>query len=83
MRAMEKEYDFSKGRRGAVVPSDKQRITIRLNVSTVEYFKHAMEDVGGGNYQTAINAALREYIEGKSVVEAVRAAVREELKHAA
>jgi len=80
---MKKEYDFSKGKRGAVVPSDKQRITIRLDVSIVEYFKSAVEDAGGGNYQTAINAALREYIEGKSVVDAVRSVVREELKHAA
>jgi len=80
---MKKEYDFSKGKRGAVVSSDKQRITIRLDVSIVEYFKSAVEDAGGGNYQTAINAALREYIEGKGVVDAVRSVVREELKHAA
>ncbi len=80
---MKKEYDFSKGKRGAVVPSDKQRITIRLDVSIIEHFKSAMEDAGGGNYQTAINAALREYIEGKNVVDAVRLVVREELKHAA
>jgi len=80
---MKKEYDFSKGKRGAVVSSDKQRITIRLDTSIVEHFKSAVEDAGGGNYQTAINAALREYIEGKSVVDAVRSVVREELKHAA
>jgi len=48
-----------------------------------EHFKRAMEDAGGGNDQTAINAALREYIEGKNVVDAVRLVVREELKHAA
>ncbi len=80
---MKKEYDFSKGRRGAVVSSDKQRITIRLDTSIVEYFKKAVEDAGGGNYQSTINATLREYIEGKSVVDAVRSVVREELKHAA
>jgi len=80
---MKKEYDFSKGKRGAVVPSDKQRITIRLDKAIVEHFKSAVEDAGGGNYQTAINAALREYIEGKNVVDAVRSVVREELRHAA
>jgi len=80
---MKKEYDFSKGKRGAVVPSDKQRITIRLDEAIVEYFKKAVEDAGGGNYQTAINAALREYIAGKDVVDAVRLVVREELRHAA
>ncbi|MDX8411986.1 MAG: BrnA antitoxin family protein [Mariprofundaceae bacterium] len=80
---MKKEYDFSKGRRGAVVPSDKQRITIRLDADIIEYFKKAVEDAGGGNYQTAINAALREHIAGEGVVEAVREVVREELKHAA
>jgi len=80
---MKKEYDFSKGKRGAVVPSDKQRITIRLDTFIIEHFKSSVEDAGGGNYQTAINAALREYIAGKSVVDAVRSVVREELKHAA
>jgi len=80
---MKKEYDFSKGRRGAIASSDKQRITIRLDAATVEYFKSAVEDAGGGNYQTAINTALREYIEGKNVIDAVRSVVREELRHAA
>jgi len=59
-----------------VASSGKQRITIRLDVSIVEHFKSAMEDAGDGNYQTAINAALREYIEGKNVVDAVRLVVR-------
>jgi len=80
---MKKEYDFSQGRRGAIVASDKQRITIRIDAAIIEYFKQAVEDAGGGNYQTAINAALRQHIEGKNVVDAVRTVVREELRHAA
>jgi hypothetical protein len=37
------------------------------------------EDSGGGNYQTMINDALRAYIEQRSVLEAVRQVLREEL----
>jgi predicted lactoylglutathione lyase len=35
---------------------------------------------GGGNYQTLINDALVEYIQQQSMLEAVREAVREEIK---
>ena len=38
---MKAEYDFSKARRGAVVPSapGKARITIRLDCDVIEWFK--------------------------------------------
>ena len=38
---MRDEYDFSKGKRGAVIPPDpnKVRITIRLDADIVGYFK--------------------------------------------
>ncbi len=61
----------------------KQRITIRLDADIIERFKLMVEQSGGGSYQAEINKALREYISGKGVVEAVREVVREELKHAA
>ncbi|MDX8402664.1 MAG: BrnA antitoxin family protein [Mariprofundaceae bacterium] len=86
---MKKEYDFSTGRRGPVAApaAGKQRITIRLDADIIEFFKRAVEEAGGGNYQTLINAALREYMNGKrmadTVREAVREAVHEEMKHAA
>jgi uncharacterized protein (DUF4415 family) len=61
---MRKEYDFSKGRRGPVVasPPGKVRITIRLDQDLVDWFKGQVDEAGGGNYQTLINQALREYI---------------------
>jgi uncharacterized protein (DUF4415 family) len=62
---MNEEYDFSHGRRGALdsMPSGKTRITIRLDTDVLEWFRQQVEASGGGNYQTLINAALREFIE--------------------
>jgi superfamily II DNA or RNA helicase len=53
---MNEEYDFSKGKRGAVVPAlpGKTRITIRLDNDILEWFREAVNTLGGGNYQTLI-----------------------------
>jgi uncharacterized protein (DUF4415 family) len=60
---MKLEYDFSKARRGAVVPAaaGKTRITIRLDTDVIEWFKAQVNEVEGGNYQSLINAALRSH----------------------
>jgi uncharacterized protein (DUF4415 family) len=78
---MKREYDFSKGRRGAVVPPEpgKTRITIRLDNEILDYFRKQVHRMGGGNYQTLINDALREYIRGARLEKVVRQAVREEV----
>jgi uncharacterized protein (DUF4415 family) len=56
---MRKEYDFSKGKRGAVLPSvGKTRITIMLDDDVIAFFRARAEAAGGG-YQTLINSALR------------------------
>lgn len=56
---MRKTYDFSKGKRGAVIaPSGKTRITIMLDDDVVEFFRAKAEAQGVG-YQTMINASLR------------------------
>ena len=87
---MRKEYDFSKGRRGAVVSSKgKTRITIMLDDDILEHFRARAEAAGMG-YQTMINAALREAAGTKGKVAgekpltaaALRKILREEL-HAA
>jgi len=85
---MRKDYDFSKGRRGAVIPSPaKTRITIMLDDDVIEYFRAKAEAQGTG-YQTMINAALRESLavsNGKAkddrpvTVEVLRKVLREEL----
>jgi len=61
---MRDEYGFSKGKRAPVIPCDpsKVRITIRLDADIVDYFKSQVHQAGGGNYQTMINSALREFI---------------------
>jgi len=83
---MRKEYDFSKGKRGPVVstPSGKTRITIRLDQDVIDWFKGQVDEAGGGNYQTLINRALRDYMAQtrEPLEETLRRVVREELKHA-
>ncbi|MDZ7652169.1 MAG: BrnA antitoxin family protein [Burkholderiaceae bacterium] len=59
---MRKQYDFSNGRRGAVLSSPgKTRITIMLDDDILEHFRSQAEAAGIG-YQTMINAALRDSI---------------------
>lgn len=83
---MKDEYDFSHGKRGPILstPAGKTRITIRLDTDVLEWFRVTVDRAGGGNYQTLINQALREYIEKqKEPLEAtLRRVVREELRAA-
>jgi len=80
---MRKEYDFSHAKRGPVipVPSGKTRITIRLDDDLIQWFKDQVHAASGGNYQSLINAALREYVEKRreSLEETLRRVLREEL----
>lgn len=80
---MRKEYDFSSGKRGAVIktPPGKTRITIRIDDDLLDWFREQVHEAGGGNYQTLINSALRDYVEGKkeSLKSTLRSVVREEL----
>jgi uncharacterized protein (DUF4415 family) len=84
---MKKEYDFSQGKRGAIVPlsAGKTRITIRLDDDVLDWFRETVQEAGGGNYQTLINDALRSYIQEKKepLEKVLRRIVREELKRAA
>jgi len=83
-----KAYDFSKAKRGAVIPSPgKTRITIMLDDDVIEHFRAKAEALGSG-YQTMINAALREAIASKQgtakedrpvTVAVLRKVLREEL----
>ncbi len=83
---MKKEYDFKNGKRGAVlsVPKGKTRITIRLDDDVIAWFKHEVAEAGGGNYQSLINSALRDYIAQRAecLEDTLRKVIREELKHA-
>ena len=71
---MRKEYDFSKGWRSEywkkMPPHDqlarhtKVRITIFLDLDILTFFKARAAKRGKPAYQTQINQALREYMEG-------------------
>ena len=55
---MKKEYDFSKGKRGAVIPQvRKTRITIYLDDAILKRLNAESERTGKG-YQTLINDTL-------------------------
>ena len=84
---MKDEYDFSEAKRGPVVkaPSGKTRITIRFDDDVLAWFKDQVNLAGGGNYQTLMNQALREFIESKKEpLEAIlRRVIREEMRTSA
>jgi uncharacterized protein (DUF4415 family) len=79
---MKKVYDFSKGKRCAVVSSTgTTRITIYLDDEILREFKAQSEQTGKG-YQTLINDALRTFLSGRDkplTAETVRKILREEL----
>ncbi|MHC5935441.1 BrnA antitoxin family protein [Nostoc sp.] len=81
---MEAKYDFSQGKRGAIeaTPTGKTRITIRLDDEVLAWFRDQVHAAGGGNYQTLINDALREYIQQRRepLEETLRRVLREELE---
>ena len=81
---MRREYDFRKGKRGAVVSADagKERITIRLDKDLLAWFRDQVTAAGGGNYQTMINEALRAYVDNRSgsLEKTLRRVIREELR---
>jgi len=79
---MRKVYDFSKGKRGAVIPTvGKTRITIYLDDAVLKRFKAQSEKTGKG-YQTLINEVLKSSLglaEQPVTQDLVRKIVREEL----
>ncbi len=80
---MKKLYDFKRGKRGPVVktPPGKTRITIRIDEDTLDWFRGQVHEAGGGNYQTLINQALREFVSARkeSLEQVFRRVLREEL----
>ena len=71
---MRKEFDFSKARRSEfwkhMPPPDqlarhtKERITIFIDLDILNFFRAKAAKRGKPPYQTQINQALREYMEG-------------------
>ena len=56
---MRKEYDFSKGKRNPYARQLKQSVTMRLDRTTVDYFKGLAAELDVP-YQTLINLYLRD-----------------------
>jgi uncharacterized protein (DUF4415 family) len=85
---MKQSYDFSQGKRGRIAapepePLGKTRITIRLDEDLVDHFLQQAGASGGAiGYQTLINEALRQHVEGKApkLEETLRRVLREELR---
>src|SRR5258707_10225593 len=80
---MRAEYDFSRGKRGALLSSKgKTRITIYIDDAVLDEFRARADEAGTG-YQTMMNEALKSYLTGGTetpVTERVlRRVIREEL----
>ncbi|MBZ8178540.1 BrnA antitoxin family protein [Oscillatoria salina IIICB1] len=62
---MKDNYDFSKGKKGAMIPiSEKQiKVNIPLDKEILDWFRTKVHAMGGGDYQALINQALHEYIQ--------------------
>ena len=79
---MKADYDFSKGKRGAVIPQKgKTRISIFIDDAVLDQFRSRAEKSGTG-YQTMMNDALRQFLSesDQPVTEkTLRLVVREEL----
>jgi uncharacterized protein (DUF4415 family) len=89
---MKDEYDFSKAKRVGRMAEEpplepgKVKITIRIDEGILDRFGQMADQYGGAVvYQTLINSALREYLEGKApkIEDALRRIIREELSGAA
>ena len=76
-----RNIDFSDAKRGPVIPVEpgKSKISIRIDNAVIAYFRAQVESAGSGNYQTLMNDALVAFIQQRSVIDAVRQVVREEL----
>ena len=78
---MRNEYDFTEGKRGAVVPvtTGKTRITIMLDDDVLAFFREQAEAQGIG-YQTLINAELRKAMQPPKGAALTVASLRKVLK---
>jgi hypothetical protein len=83
---MRAKYDFSKAKRGALLPSKgKTRITIYIDDAVLDEFRARADKIGSG-YQTMMNDALKAYLtdtQDRPLTESVlRQVIREELPRA-
>ncbi len=72
---MKREYDFSKARRGPLIPKDpsKTRVAIWLDRDVVDYLQSVVDRAGGGSYEDLINELLRHRILSHGPVRGIKA----------
>ena len=77
---MRNDYDFTEGKRSAVVPATgKSRITIMFDDDVLAFFREQAEAQGIG-YQTLINAELRKAMQPSKGAALAVASLRKVLK---
>lgn len=80
---MKEEYDFSRARRGSVVPvpPGKTQVTILIDDDVLEWFRAQVHEMGGDDYRTLMNNTLREYMhkQEEPLEEILRRVIREEM----
>jgi uncharacterized protein (DUF4415 family) len=61
---MKDNYDFSQGKRGAIIPTPSHQIKVNLTLDKeiIEWFQIKINESGGGDYHQLINLALKDYI---------------------
>ncbi len=83
-----RDYDFSTAKPVADTPhlaklqaeaGGKSRITMRVDNDVLSTFKLRAEMIGG-NYQTLMNDALKQFVQGLKLSDVVREAVHESLE---
>lgn len=84
------DMDFADAKPVSAVPAlaalqaaqgGKSRITMRVDNTTLAVFK-ARAEMTGSNYQTLMNEALQQFVQGKTLVDVIRETIRQELHHA-
>ncbi len=82
-----KDHDFKQAKSVAEIPalaqlqseaSGKSRITIRVDNEIINTFK-AKAAMNNGNYQTMINDALKQFLQGETLAEVVKKTIKQEL----
>ena len=65
---MKDQYDFSRGKRGAIdpIPEGQTKIAIALDDDVINWFRDAVNAQNGGNYQALINDVLKSYIQNQN-----------------
>jgi len=72
-------YDFSQGKRGAVIQHQKENINLYLDKDVLQWFRDQV--TGGGDYQVLINQVLKHHIQhhDESLEDTLRRVIREEV----